>query len=443
MYSRLEEGFKDIGVICEFVNAYPSMDYPRRHRPGRIGQLVEVLGARRWSAPRRSPARVAWMVLQGLGLSLLLLRSLPKFDVFIFASGVSFLWGLDLPLLRLCGKRVIVIYHGSDCRPPYINGAYVGADVTLDVQRCIRLTRRTRRWVRWVDRYADVVVSHPYYSHFNAAACVSWLKLGHPYEVPNTAVLLSNQARRPCVIVHAPTRPVPKGSAEIEAAVNRLRLKGHDLTFVKIVGRPPQDVLDAVADCDFVVDELFSDTPMAAFATEAAAMGKPAVVGMHDVETLRSTVGPELFAPALVCHPDGLDEAIEKLVVDAAYRRELGAQAREYVRTHLNPQVVALRFLRLAAGDFPSDWQFVPSSVRYLYGWGLTTSRLREVVTAVVAHGGLDALCLSDKPEILRAFYELTVDGAPTRDRRHRGLQGFESPVVNPDPAQPGGVMEA
>ncbi len=118
---------------------------------------------------------------------------------------------------------------------------------------------------------------------------------------------------------------------------------------------------------------------MAAFATEAAAMGKPAIVGMHDVEALRRTMSPDQFPPALVCHPDDLEEAIEKLVVDDAYRRQLGAQAQEYVRAHWSPQMVASRFLQLASGPVPPEWTFHPSDLRYVHGWGLTTSRLREV----------------------------------------------------------------
>jgi glycosyltransferase involved in cell wall biosynthesis len=412
-YSRLENGLKSLRVECEFVDAYPVRDYARLHRPGRLGRLVEWLGRKRWKAPQGSFQRLFWKVPQAVSLVALLIRSVFKFDVFVFAGGVSFLMGFDLPVLRLLGKRIIVVYHGTDCRPPYINGAYVGADATLDIPRCIVLTRRIRRWVRWVDRHADVIVNHPYFSHFNTRPIVSWLSLGNPFECP--VLLVETAPRRSCVIVHAPTRPVPKGSVEIEAAVNRLRARGHDLTFVKIVGKPPQDVLDALATCDFVIDELYGDTPMAGFATEAAVMGKPAIVGMHDVESLRRTVPEGMFPPALVCHPAQLDEAIEKLVVDGAYRTQLGAQARDYVRDHWSPKMVASRLLQLAAGPVPREWTFDPATLRYIHGWGLTTPRLREVVSAVVADGGVEALQLADKPELEAVFRALvastTADG--------------------------------
>jgi hypothetical protein len=405
MYARLEAGFTRLGVQSELVEAYPSREYPRQTTPGRLGRLVQFLGRKRWVAPRSSVVRVGWKLLQGLSLIGLLAQSLWKFDVFIFAGGVSFLHGLDLPLLRLFGKRVIVIFHGSDCRPPYINGAYVGADTALDVRKCLRLTRRIRRWVVWVNAHTDVIVNHPYATHFNTTPVVNWLSVGHPYEVSATPP--SNRVGTSCVIVHAPTRPIPKGTPEIEAAIERLRARGHNVALIKVIGRPPCEVLAAISECDFVVDELYSDTPMAAFATEAAAMGKPAVVGMHDVNGLQRTLPGKLLPPAHVCHPRDLEEAIEKLVVDVDYRRELGAQAMEYVRTYLAPERVAARFLQLATGPFPTDWTFDPANLRYLHGWGLAESRLREVLTAVIECGGLEVLGLSDKPELQQAFADL------------------------------------
>lgn len=414
MYSRLEEGLRHLGVECELIDAFPMRDYPRSHRPGWLGRLVESLGRKRWNAPRASAARIMWQGLQGLSLLALLVRSLWKFDVFVFAGGVSFLRGYDLPLFGWFGKRVIVVYHGSDCRPPYINGAYVGADVELDIPGCLRLTRQIYDWVRWVDSHANVVVNHPYATHFNRAPVVSWLSIGNPYKC---GPLPPPRARTgACVIVHAPTRPIPKGSVEIEAAINRLRARGHELTFVKIVGRPPAEVLEAIAGCDFVVDELYSDTPVAAFATEAAAMGKATVVGMYDPDTLRSTVSPGAFPPSLVCRPEGLEAAIEKLVVDVTYRDQLGLDAYNYVRTHWDRDVVAGRYLRLAGGEVPEAWTFDPMNVRYVHGWGLHESRLKDVIAAVVSHGGFEALRVSDKPELLREFRELIADQTARRD---------------------------
>lgn len=412
-YSRLEDGLRAIGVDCTRVDAFPIRDYVKYHHPGPTGRLVEWIGRCRAKAPRGSLRRLGWKVLQVFGLAALMVESLFTCDVFVFAGGTSFLSGADLPLLRFFGKRIITVYHGSDSRPPYVNGAYVGGDITFDARRCLAQTRQIHRWVRWVDRFSDVILTHPYATHFNRKPVVNFVTIGIPIE-PMRA-FERRASRHSCVIVHAPTRPVQKGSREIEAVVERLRARGHDLTLVKIVNRPPQDVLDALRDCDFVFDELYSDTPMAGFATEAAAMGKAAVVGLHDADTLRHTVPPHLFPPVHSCHPDDLEAAIEKLVVDVEYRERLGAEARAFVEQHWSHRAVAERIRQLAIGAIPPEWWFDPADLRYVDGWGLTTTRLKDVISGVVAVGGLDALHISDKPELEDRFADLA--GVPRRLR--------------------------
>src|SRR5205809_570442 len=124
-YSQFQNGLNALGVPCTFINAYPNILYHRSYRPGVIGRAVEWLGARRVNATRGSIQRGIWTVLTGFGLAALLVTSLFRYDVFIFAEGTSFFRGYDLWLLKLFRKRVIVLFHGSDSRPPYINGAKV------------------------------------------------------------------------------------------------------------------------------------------------------------------------------------------------------------------------------------------------------------------------------------------------------------------------------
>src|SRR5207237_5919205 len=106
---------------------------------------------------------------------------------------------------------------------------------------------------------------------------------------------------RPGVMAHAPTRPGTDGTSLIEGAIASLQQKGHSLRFVKLIDQPHAQVLKALSECDFVVDELFSDTTMASFAAEAAAFSKPAIVGMQGFDKLRRYTSPDVIPPALVC----------------------------------------------------------------------------------------------------------------------------------------------
>jgi hypothetical protein len=77
---------------------------------------------------------------------------------------------------------------------------------------------------------------------------------------------------------------------------------------------------------------------------------------------------------------------------------------------------VAARFVQLINGDIPEEWLFDPGRIRYVHGMGLSETRARTIVAAVVRHGGVKALGLSDKPGLEKVFLEFAFPhGAPER----------------------------
>jgi glycosyltransferase involved in cell wall biosynthesis len=415
-YTQLERGFHEAGVPCTFVNAYPDRDYGRVSRPGRVGRFVEWVARRRIRAARGSLTRRFWTATEAGGLVLLLVHALVAFDVFIFSGGITFLLLRDLWLLKLFRKKIIVVFHGSDSRPPYLNAASVGAEGRFDVDDCVRETRAIKRKLRTIERYADVIVNHSMSSHLHERRIVNWLYVGIPYGAGVGPAAHTSATDGAVIVVHAPTRPGPKGTSLIERAIASLQQKGHPIRFIKLVDQPHTQVLKALSECDFVVDELFSDTTMASFAAEAASFGKPVIVGMQGFDALRRYTSPDAIPPALVCRADDVESTIERLVVDQEYRVELGREARRFLEEQWNPNRVAARFVRLASGDIPPEWWFDPNTIDYLHGWGLTDSRAREVIRTIVDERGPSALEVADKPALQRAFVDFAAGGAPRAD---------------------------
>ncbi len=170
------------------------------------------------------------------------------------------------------------------------------------------------------------------------------------------------------------------------------------------MGKPNSVVLSELARCSFAVDQVYSDTPMATFAREAALLGKPAVVAGYGQEEFRRMFPPEQIPPAQYCRPEDLDQVIERLVVDGEYRLELGKRARRFVESQWSARSVAQRYLQVISGNVPRQWVFDPRDIRYLHGFGLPESRAKDLVRAVIEVGGIEALQLSDKPELERMF---------------------------------------
>ena len=178
---------------------------------------------------------------------------------------------------------------------------------------------------------------------------------------------------------------------------------------MKLFGRPNTEVLEALSSCDFIIDELYGDVLMAGLAGEAAMFGKPAIVGMYDYENIKASF-PEkdMIPPVLACSPEGVKQAIERLIVDKNFRVQLGRQAKYFIEKQWNSEEVAKRFLLLIKEEIPETWWFDPLNIRRLNGWGITEIKLKERLRDILNIYGPSALQLSHNPILEQAFIEFT-----------------------------------
>ncbi|MBU5613378.1 glycosyltransferase [Geomonas azotofigens] len=406
----LQSGFEALGVRADFYDlSCHAFAYQGTRVENPLVSLIRRLDGMA-NSNRGAAARFPWLVLYYFCTALLCLWTLPRYDSYIFTFGRSFLRCYDLPLLKFLGKQVIFIYLGSDSRPPYLNRK----SHELDVTAIWRQTRAVKLCVRRVERWADYIVNHPPTSHFHERKVVQFMKMGIPTwfapPPPSSAPGASEGVR----ILHAPSHSEGKGTDRIREAIANLRKKGHRIDYVEITNRPNAEVLHELERCDFVVDELYSDTLMARFASEAAFFGKPAVVGGYAQEKDLGTLTALEIPPVHHCSPAQIEAAIEKLVVDEAYRTDLGRRAKEFLGRQWSSRVVAERFLRLINNEAPTEWFFDPAELRYLYGWGMPDELARQSLRRYLSQGGEAALCLDDKPELVRRFREF-VDGGDRR----------------------------
>ncbi|MEK9628587.1 MAG: hypothetical protein VW455_06160 [Nitrospinota bacterium] len=409
-YTQLQTGLKSLGIPCTLVNAFPNKRYSPKHDPGTLaGKIVEWVGRRTNAVARESFLRYFWRAAKGLSLLFLFLTSLPRYDVFIFSGGTTFLNSLDLWLLKFFNKKVIIVYHGSDARAPYITPVLVTKDGDFSSEDCIKETIAIKNRLKKIERYADIIINNPHSSHLHERKFINWHSIGLPFQCPPLSKGGENNSNsnNPCVIVHAPTRPGPKGSPLIEQAIIDLKKEGHPIEFIKLVGKSNAEVLEALSTCDFIVDELYSDVFMAGFAGEAAMLGKPAIVGMYDHKNIKASFPDKnMIPPVLACVPSDVKQAIEKLIMDKDYRIDLGNKAKSFIENQWSAEEVAKRFLLLAKNEIPEDWWFDPKNIRRLNGWGITEVKLKERLQDILKTYGPSALQLSHNPVLEQAFMD-------------------------------------
>jgi hypothetical protein len=234
------------------------------------------------------------------------------------------------------------------------------------------------------------------------------LALGLPFSEktdyrPSISVMLPTR-HSSIRILHSPSHSAAKGSPLILNAIKSLRDKGYSIEFVLLHGKPNEEVMVEIQCCDFVVDQVYSDFPLAGFATEAAWFGKPAVVGGYAFDYLKTLVPEGMWPPSKTCHPDQIEQAIESLIVNPEERLRLGAEVQMFVRDKWNAAEVARRYLRIIEGDIPGEWWLDPHSVTYLEGAGQPIERTKENIRQMVEQFGVESLQLSHRPDLEQAF---------------------------------------
>jgi hypothetical protein len=406
-FTRLADGLVALGcdvtvVLSSNPFAYEGSGSAFRAPPRPIASLV-----RRGASDSSMVSRVIGAFARVLLLGWAAVRQ----DVFVFASGGSFLRNLDLPVLRLLRKQIIVVYLGSDARPPYLSGlSWIGDDrPTLDEvhERTTHVAKSVRRAERW----ATAVVGHPTFGHFLRRPYYAFLAIGFPTpELPPRPAESATGPARPVRVLHAPSRPIHKGTAEITAAIELVQREGVDLQFTRLTGMANGEVLLALLTSDLVVDELYGDTFLGGLGVEAAAAGCAVLVAGYAKEVLlRSHTCP--LPPVELVDPERLVDVLRSKLADPLALRTSGDALRRFVTDSWTPAAVAGRFVAVAEGTADPSWLIDPSTTLYCEGWGVSREVLRAGLRDYLGRFGTKGLMLSHRPALAKVIADFAVDG--------------------------------
>jgi len=256
-------------------------------------------------------------------------------DVLHFQYGSTWVrHHLDARLAGFLHRTRVVTFHGDDCRLGEVAKELFPARGRVKSNAGDDATRAR---LAALARLCDAAVVND----FELATYVSpyfprVYLLPVPVGGPTPPERRPRDPNRPPVIVHAPSDPVAKGTAAVEAAVETVA--AHlPLEFRLLRGVPHRRVLAELEDADVVVDQLNS-VATGIFALESMRVGLP-VCGEFD----RSVLAPfQADVPVVAVTAETLADELEALLLDPARRTALGQEGREFVeRVHAANRVAA------------------------------------------------------------------------------------------------------
>lgn len=229
----------------------------------------------------------------------------------------------DLESLRRAGARVGLVFHGSEVRDPRAHAlthpfspfANAADPYTAKLQA---VADRTLAMV--AEANVPVFVSTP--DQLTYLPDATWL----PVVVDLDAWPLGTSRRDLPVVVHAPSNPLLKGTAEIEAALQPFVDAGR-IEYRRVTGLQPAEAAGLIRQADIVIDQVLLGL-YGVLACEALASGA-VVVGLVGPQ-IRSRVPDPI--PIVEADPTTLPEVLEQVLNDLPQLADEAGGRREFVR---------------------------------------------------------------------------------------------------------------
>lgn len=237
--------------------------------------------------------------------------------------------GADLIALRAAGKTVVMHYRGSEVRgqakfdelSPYSYSAELPGIFrkwpAAEVENFRNLVKATADVILCPDPELQAYV--PEATIVNRAIQLDrFLPVGPKFD-----------RGRP-LIVHAPSRPIVKGTRFIESALKEIEGIGRDFSYKRISNMPHSEALARYAESTFGVDQLRIGW-FGVFGLELMALGKPTVAYIRD--DLQAKLDSP--SPIVQANPVTIRSVIEQsLNMTHSELASLGEQSRAYVEKH-------------------------------------------------------------------------------------------------------------
>ena len=395
-YHSLKKGFEELGIDATYVNIYPN---PFNYDEDNKNILVKFTKSTyKLRIGKNMLIRIVGYVLNLSSRVILTLWALYKFDVFIFGFGKSFLNLNDLPILKLLKKKIIFIFHGSDSRSPYSDGAYLQNKANPTIYDCYLQTKKKAISLKKIEKYSDYIINHPPQTFLMSKKFIQYYCIGVPFSPKQTSDFIRTKYKDKFIILHSPSNKAVKGTDYIEEIIQSLKEEGYNIILNTLSGVSNSKVQEAIQNCDLVLDQLFSDVPLAGFGNEAANFGKGVITAGYFASVLDKIIPiKSTQPPALFCHPSEVREKIKYFIINKNNLEQYGLVLRNYVAKNYNPKKVAGNIRMLINNEFPTEWYYDPENIDYFDVIGIDKEKGKYFIKKYYTKYGIDGFFLNGK----------------------------------------------
>lgn len=418
---RLQNAFSNLGIKSEF---FCLSEYKFSDNKKPISKRLKNYWRYREYSRRENNNILIKCLLEIIGefdILLLYIYSLYNYNTYIYIYGTSLFnagqilrniqW-IEFFFLKIFRKKVLMLLCGSDSRAPYCDGGLCenylklsGDDESgVSITRLYKETKKQKKKIRMLERYA-VLLDNPASSHFHAKPYINFGYIGIPIDEKEIVNIKRKEDGR-VVLLHAPSVLKGKGTNSVRRVINEIREMGLPVEYIEVSGVPHRVVLEKIAQSDIVVDQVYSDTPMAGLAAEAAVNGVPVIVSGYYADYYEEVWGRPI-PPSCFCDPTELKGRLIHLIQNKAEREKLGQDAKKFVMNNWISERYAQKYIDIIQDNYPDEWIFKPKNNRYIWGWGMCKEEVIRNIVSLVDKYGMKSLCLPKNSQLYKEYYKV------------------------------------
>lgn len=250
----------------------------------------------------------------------------------------------DVEALRATGRRVALLFHGSEVRRPAHHARLTPYSPFHRPGNEALTAQRTQASDRVHEAFADfegpVLVSTPdLVDHVPNGVWLPGVVGAASFVVPTRPAFSGERL----VVAHAPSSSALKGSAWIDPVLQDLDARGL-IRYRRLRDLPPLMIPSVLEEADVVVDQVVMGNP-GVLAAQAMAAGR--LVVAHLPEGVRRRMNPR--PPVVEATPDTLKDVVLSIIDQSEHYSRLAASGVEFARTHHDGRMSA-RVLTEALG---------------------------------------------------------------------------------------------
>ena len=288
----------------------------------------------------------------------------------VFGYGDKFFKGSwEFFLYKIFNVKTIFLFHGSDSRPPYLSAKFDGvSDRELN-----DMTAKLVNKIQKIERFSNYIICAPTISQFLSKPYLHSYAVGTHFDVSEIDVSESSHLkqfvdRKTVRVVHCPSNPEIKKTAEIREVISSLKNEGLDFEYIEINNASHKKILDTLKDADLLIDCFNSDSPIGVVGLEAGVFGVPSIVSGNADDIFSNFAVKKHLPPSIYVEPAIFKEELRKLITNQAYRQSEGKKIYNYLHDYILKGHVAKRYEQLFLDDANPEWFLDPKLFSYCHG---------------------------------------------------------------------------